>query len=238
MAEMKFIGMDFTCALSSLQSGEFPEKDCLLPLISKLLGYLLVAASTTVKLPQIIKIVQNSSVKGLSVVAFELDVVGYTIALAYCLHKGLPFSAYGELAFLLIQAIILVAIIYCFSQPLGTMTWIRGLLYCAIAPTVLAGKIDPMLFETLYACQHAIFFCARVPQIWANFKNKSTGELSFLTALMNFAGSMVRVFTSMQEKAPMSVVMGSVKSVVTNGTILSQIVVYQKPTAKKEKKSD
>lgn len=34
---------------------------------------------------------------------FELEVVGYTIALAYCLHKELPFSAYGELAFLFIQ---------------------------------------------------------------------------------------------------------------------------------------
>ncbi|KAG6402527.1 hypothetical protein SASPL_134723 [Salvia splendens] len=215
MIEMKFLGMDFTCALSSLQSGEIPPKDCLLPLISKLLGYLIVAASTTVKLPQILKILQNSSVRGLSVVAFELEVVGYTIALAYCLHKGLPFSAYGELAFLLIQ---------------GT--------YCAIAPTVLAGKIDPMLFEALYASQHAIFFCARIPQIWANFKNKSTGELSFLTSLMNFAGSMVRVFTSMQEKAPMSVVLGSVIGIVTNGTILSQIVVYQKPPARKEKKSD
>ena len=50
---MKFLGMDFTCALSSLQSGQIPEKDCLLPLISKLLGYLIVAASTTVKLPQV-----------------------------------------------------------------------------------------------------------------------------------------------------------------------------------------
>ncbi|XP_042018695.1 mannose-P-dolichol utilization defect 1 protein homolog 2-like [Salvia splendens] len=235
MVEMKFLGMDFTCAL---ESGEFPESDCLLPLISKLVGYFLVAASTTVKLPQMMKIVQNSSVKGLSVAAFELDVVGYTIALAYCLHKGLPFSAYGELAFLLIQSIILVAIIYYFSHPLGTKTWIRGLLYCAIAPMVLAGKIDPMLFEALYACQHVIFFCARVPQIWANFKNKSTGELSLLTSLMNFAGSMVRVFTSMQEKAPMSVVLGSMKSIVMNATILSQIVVYQKPAAMKEKKSD
>jgi hypothetical protein len=35
--------------------------------------------------------------------SFELEVVGYTISLAYCLHKGLPFSAYGELLFLLIQ---------------------------------------------------------------------------------------------------------------------------------------
>lgn len=52
---------------------------------------------------QIMKILKHSSVRGLSVVAFELEVVGYTIALAYCLHKGLPFSAFGELAFLLVQ---------------------------------------------------------------------------------------------------------------------------------------
>lgn len=49
------------------------------------------------------KIVHHKSVRGLSVVAFELEVVGYTISLAYCLHKGLPFSAFGEMAFLLIQ---------------------------------------------------------------------------------------------------------------------------------------
>ncbi|KAG6493810.1 hypothetical protein ZIOFF_048813 [Zingiber officinale] len=35
-------------------------------------------------------------------------------------------------------------------------------------------------------------------------KNKSTGELSFLTCFMNFAGSIVRVFTSIQENAPVS----------------------------------
>ncbi|KAK4478271.1 hypothetical protein RD792_017558 [Penstemon davidsonii] len=127
MAEMKFLGIDFSCAVGSLSNGKFPEKDCLLPLISKLLGYCIVAASTTVKLPQILKILKHSSVRGLSLVAFELEVVGYTIALAYCLHKGLPFSAYGELAFtnvfnacfcLCFAAIILLGVIYYFSQPL------------------------------------------------------------------------------------------------------------------------
>ncbi|XAR48378.1 hypothetical protein NMG60_11031193 [Bertholletia excelsa] len=238
MVEMKFLGMDFTCAFESLSDGKFPEKDCVLPLISKLLGYCIVAASTTVKVPQILKILRHQSVRGLSMVAFELEVVGYTIALAYCLHKGLPFSAFGELAFLLIQAIILVAIIYYYSHPVGTATWIRALLYCAIAPTILAGQIDPILFEALYASQHAIFFFARVPQIWENFTNKSTGELSFLTSFMNFGGSIVRVFTSLQEKAPTSVVMGSVIGIVMNGTILSQIILYRKPHGKKEKKKD
>uniref|UniRef100_A0A2P2KP82 Mannose-P-dolichol utilization defect 1 protein homolog n=1 Tax=Rhizophora mucronata TaxID=61149 RepID=A0A2P2KP82_RHIMU len=201
---MEYIGIDFSCAIGSLGDGQFPSKECLLPLISKLLGYAIVAASTTVKLPQILKILKHRSVRGLSIVAFELEVVGYTIALAYCIHKGLSFSAYGELAFLLIQAIILVAIIYYFSQPMGTMSWIRPLIYCAIAPTVLAGQIDPLLFEALYASQHAVFLFARIPQIWKNFSNKSTGELSFLTCFMNLGGSIVRVFTSMQEKAPIS----------------------------------
>ncbi|CAI9115842.1 OLC1v1016846C2 [Oldenlandia corymbosa var. corymbosa] len=238
MVEAKFLGLDFSCALGSLVNGEIPEKDCLLPLISKVLGYCIVLASTTVKLPQILKIISHRSVRGLSVVAFELEVIGYTIALAYCLHKGLPFSAYGELFFLLIQAIILVAVIYYFSQPVGTKTWIRALVYCAVAPTLLAGQIDPMLFEALYASQHAIFFFARVPQIVENFKNGSTGELSFLTSLMNFGGSLVRVFTSLQEKAPMSVVLGSAIGVATNGAILSQIIIYWNAQPKKDKKTD
>ncbi|KAM1118909.1 hypothetical protein ACFX2I_043172 [Malus domestica] len=237
---MKVLGIDFSCALGALGDGHFPDKDCLLPLISKLLGYAIVAASTTVKLPQIIKILQNGSVRGLSIISFELEVVGYTIALAYCLHKGLPFSAYGELAFLLIQALILIAIIYYYSRPMSTRTMITALLYCAVAPTILAGQIDPVLFEALYASQHAIFLGAKIPQIWANFSNKSTGQLSFLTNLMNFAGSMVRVFTSIQEQAPKSVLLGSVIGIATNFTLLSQILMYQKqkPRAGKGKKTE
>ncbi|TVU39301.1 hypothetical protein EJB05_12714 [Eragrostis curvula] len=216
--ELEILGMNFGCVLAALSDAKIPEKDCILPLASKLLGYAIVAASTTVKLPQILKILKHGSVRGLSVASFELEVVGYTIALAYCIHKGLPFSAYGELAFLLIQAIILVAIIYYYSPPMGTKTWMKALLpafpkqwpyrYCGLAPTVLAGRIDPALFEVLYASQHAIFFFARVPQIWKNFTNKGTGELSFLTCFMNFVGSIVRVFTSIQEKTPFSGILG------------------------------
>lgn len=234
---MEYLGIDLSCAVGSLRHGQFPEKDCLLPLISKLLGYAIVAASTTVKLPQIMKILKHQSVRGLSMISFELEVIGYTIALAYCLHKGLPFSAYGELLFLLIQALVLVAIIYYYSRPLHAITWIRALLYCAVAPTVLAGQIDPLLFEALYASQHAIFLFARIPQIWQNFSNKSTGELSFITSFMNFGGSMVRVFTTIQENAPKSVLLGYAIGVATNFTILSQIIAYQKPQVGKEKKT-
>ncbi|KAL6639234.1 hypothetical protein ACP70R_022964 [Stipagrostis hirtigluma subsp. patula] len=197
--ELEILGMNFACVLAALSDAKIPDKACLLPLASKLLGYGIVAASTTVKLPQILKILKHGSVRGLSVASFELEVVGYTIALAYCIHKELPFSAYGELAFLLIQV------------------WFFR--YCGLAPTVLAGKIDPALFEVLYASQHAIFFFARLPQIWKNFTNKGTGELSFLTCFMNFAGSI--------EFSPAS-----------RRRLLLVILIYQKPAPKKQKKED
>ncbi|KAE9588401.1 putative mannose-P-dolichol utilization defect 1 protein [Lupinus albus] len=109
---MEYLGIDLSCAVGSLRRGNIPDKDCLLPLISKLLGYAIVAASTT-----ILKILKHQSVRGLSILSFELEIVGYTIALAYCLHKGLPFSAYGELLFLLIQGAVIV-FIFCLYYAL------------------------------------------------------------------------------------------------------------------------
>lgn len=63
--KMAFLGIDFSCALGSLRDGHLPEKDCLLPLISKLLGYVLVAASTTVKLPQACQFLNSLSFSSL-----------------------------------------------------------------------------------------------------------------------------------------------------------------------------
>ena len=53
MMELEILGMNFGCVLSALSDAKIPEKECLLPLVSKLLGYCIVAASTTVKLPQV-----------------------------------------------------------------------------------------------------------------------------------------------------------------------------------------
>ncbi|KAE8659133.1 Mannose-P-dolichol utilization defect 1 protein [Hibiscus syriacus] len=149
---MDYLGIDLSCAVGSLKNGSFPPRTvCSLssPSSSDTPSSPLPPPSNSLRYG-IMKILKHRSVRGLSLIAFELEVVGYTIALAYCLNTGLPFSAYGELVFLLIQAIILVVVIYYFSQPLGISTWIRALLFCAIAPTVLAGQIDPVLFEALY----------------------------------------------------------------------------------------
>eukprot|EP00249_Psilotum_nudum_P005661 c19097_g1_i1 orf=3-686(-) len=224
--EMEILGMNLTCILVSLNHLQLPERDCLLPLISKALGYAIIAGSVFVKVPQIFLIVRNRSVAGLSTASFELEVVGLTIALSYCLFKRLPFSTYGELLFLLIQALIIVLLVYNLSPSSGVGTWLKAALYCGVAPTLLAGQLNPVFYETLYASQHAILFFSRVPQIIKNFQSSSTGQLSFITNFLNFGGSAARLFTIIQESAPTSMAVGSLLGVIFNGILVCQILLY------------
>ena len=224
--QTQFAGMDVSCLVESYGRSEIPGQECVLPVMSKVLGYGIVAGSVFLKVPQIYLIIKNKSIQGLSVASFELEAAGFTIALAYCLFKQLPFSAYGELVFILLQSLLLVALIYHYSPKLGPFTLLKSALYCAVAPSLLAGRLDPNLFEALYACQHAIFFAARLPQIYQNWRTKNTGQLSFVTNFLAFAGCGVRTFTSIQENAPFSMVVGSVLGLVTNGVVCAQIAIY------------
>ena len=64
--------------------------------------------------------------------------------------------------------------------------------------------------------------------------NKTTSQMKLTMAVYCFLHfHIIGVFLYFFE-----VVMGSVLGIVMNGTILSQIIVYQKPHGKKEKKLD
>ncbi|KAH7416389.1 hypothetical protein KP509_14G089500 [Ceratopteris richardii] len=121
--------MDLSCLTHSISRHELPGlHSCLLPLLSKRIGYTIIAASTVCKVPQIYLILKNRSIEGLSVPSFELEVVGFTISLAYCMFKQLAFSAYGELVFLVLQSVIQVGLMYYYS-PFGIGKWIKSGLY-------------------------------------------------------------------------------------------------------------
>ena len=46
----------------------------------------------------------------------------------------------------------------------------------------------------------------RAPQIAANYANKSTGELSMMTQVLMSAGSVARIFTTVQEGGSTSMI--------------------------------
>jgi mannose-P-dolichol utilization defect protein 1 len=88
-------------------------------MLSKLLGYLIILGSAIVKVPQIMKILRENSVEGLSLEMFVLEIIGYlivlfvslyllgsyTICTTYGYFRQFPFSTYGEVLLIGIQSI-------------------------------------------------------------------------------------------------------------------------------------
>lgn len=55
-----------------------------------------------------------------------------------------------------------------------------------------------------------------------------TGQVSFVTNFLQFAGSLARIFTSLKEGAGMPMVRGFVMGSLLNGTTVAQILYYGK----------
>ncbi|CAI5968341.1 unnamed protein product [Closterium sp. NIES-65] len=125
MNELVIAGMNFTCVLAAVAEYQMPEKECLLNLLAKALGYGIILGSTILKLPQILVIIRSNSIEGLSVPSFEIECIGYTVSVGYCLFKKVPFTAYGELFFLLLQSLILMFLIYSHLPNQAATTWIK-----------------------------------------------------------------------------------------------------------------
>ena len=61
------------------------------------------------------------------------------------------------------------------------------------------GTISRELVTIAYNANNVLLLVARLPQIYKNFKEKSTGQLSLITYGVNTVGCVARIFTTMQE---------------------------------------
>jgi mannose-P-dolichol utilization defect protein 1 len=63
----------------------------------------------------------------------------------------------------------------------------------------VSGNVSRELVTLAYNANNILMLVARLPQIYKNFKDKSTGQLSLITYGVNTVGCVARIFTTMQE---------------------------------------
>lgn len=114
-------------------------------LCSQGLGFAIIAAACIVKVPQILKISQNQSAQGLSLLSFELEQLALTIHGTYGFILGLPFSAYGEAVVLVLQNSFLLAQIYVLSKSSVWRPFLAVGLFGTALACISAGTLkDPL----------------------------------------------------------------------------------------------
>merc|ERR1712060_413026 len=88
------------------------------------------------------------------------------------------------------------------------------------------GIVPLVILATLQSMQVVISIASRLPQIIQNFKNGSTGQLSSITLFLFFAGSLARVFTSLQEAPDLILIVSAGVAAFFNSLLFLQVIIY------------
>ncbi|GAA6230992.1 mannose-P-dolichol utilization defect 1 protein [Lates japonicus] len=229
--------MPESCYDEFFLSFNFLDVPCLKIVLSKVLGVGIILGSVMVKLPQILKLIGAKSAEGLSFNSVLLELLAITGTMAYSIANKFPFSAWGEALFLMLQTVTIGFLI----QHYGGRTS-RGVLFVIVyfgLLVLLLSPVTPMAVVTsMQASNMPAIIIGRLIQAATNFNNGHTGQLSAISVFLLFAGSLARIFTSLQETGDSLMALTYVISSACNGIITLQVLYYwnSSPERKKKKK--
>ena len=174
---------------------------------------------------QILKIVKNKTVRGLSLPSFELDVALCVIHTLYCYSTALPFSAYGDAVASLIQNTILLILVYyygkiSYARRLAVSTILISFILCAyngLLPVSFfrekdeaVGALSMELITQAFLMNQVIFIVSRGMQITKTWREKDASQLSISTYGLIQLGKTIRIFTTIKEGATMHLIGASI----------------------------
>ncbi|ODV89649.1 hypothetical protein CANCADRAFT_13252, partial [Tortispora caseinolytica NRRL Y-17796] len=201
---------------------------CLKLALSKFLGIGIVAVSSIVKVPQLLKIIKAKSAEGISLESFALEAIAYSIALAYNMRMLNPFSTYGETALMLIQDIAIIGAIVFYSGEIRKGGILAGLYVGLLGVLYSVSNSQLRVFQMATI---PLSLTSKVPQMYTNYISKSTGQLAAFGVFNAVIGALVRVFTTFQEVNDPIILSGYILSAVFNGVLALQMVAYWNNTS-------
>ena len=243
------------CYKTLIYNVDITATECVKLAISKGLGIGIIGASSIVKIPQLLKLLNSQSADGLSFLSYLLESSSYLISLAYNVRHGFPFSTYGETALILVQNIAIASLVLKYSgRGVGVAAWIGGL---AAAGAALFNDqwVDSEKLSLFQATAGVLGVASKVPQILTVWSEGGTGQLSafavsscmslieeeglltWLKVVNYLLGSLSRIFTTLQEVDDPLILYGFIAGFALNAILFCQVVYYWNAPASKKTES-
>lgn len=215
-----------TCYRSLLLDVNLADTECLKLAISKGLGIGIITVSSIVKVPQIIKLVKSRSASGISFLSYLLETSAYLIGLAYNFRQGFPFSTYGETSLIMLQNVVIAVLVLHYSgKQSAAAAFVAGLAAAAVA-LFSENVVDMKMLSYLQAGAGVLGVASKVPQILAVWQEGGTGQLSAFAVFNYLAGSLSRIFTTLQEVDDKLILYGFIAGFSLNLILAVQMVFY------------
>ncbi|KAK0632093.1 hypothetical protein B0T14DRAFT_21139 [Immersiella caudata] len=209
------------------------DTECFKLAVSKALGVGIIAASSIVKVPQIVKLVRSQSASGVSFLSYLLETSSYLISLAYNFRNGFPFSTYGETALVMGQNIIITVLVLNYSGRASMAALFVAALAASAVTLFGESLLDMKALSYLQAGAGVMGVASKVPQIVAILQEGGTGQLSAFAVFNYLAGSLSRIFTTLQEVDDKLILYGYIAGFSLNLVLALQMIYYwNAPSAK------
>jgi mannose-P-dolichol utilization defect 1 len=201
--------------------------ECASLAISKALGFVIIGASSIVKVPQILKLVSSGSAEGISFTSYLLETASFLITLAYNIRNGNPFSTYGETVLILVQDVVISVLILQYSKKSAQ----AGAFVAAIASAIYALIVSDTIISGeqmnyLQSASGVMSIASKLPPILTVYNQGGTGQLSAFAVFNYLAGSASRIYTTLQEVDDKLILYGFIAGFVLNAILAMQMVYY------------
>ncbi|KAF5571590.1 mannose-P-dolichol utilization defect 1 [Fusarium phyllophilum] len=224
-----------TCYKSLLLDVNIEDAECIKFAVSKALGIGIIAASSIVKVPQILKLINSKSAEGVSFLSYLLETASYIISLAYNFRNGFPFSTYGETALIVGQNVIISVLVLNYSGRASLAAVFVAALAATVATLFAENVVDAQTLSYLQAGAGVLSVSSKLPQILTIFQQGGTGQLSAFAVFNYLAGSLSRIFTTLQEVDDKLILYGFVSGFVLNAILALQMIFYWNAPSEKAK---
>lgn len=223
-----------SCYRSLVHNLTISDSVCMKLAVSKALSLAIVAASSVVKVPQMIKLINSGSAEGVSFIGYLLETASLMVTLVYNVRNKFPFSSFGETAFIVVQnvAICFLVLEYSGKGNMGTMliAALAGAGFLLFNSDIVSAE----LLQYLQMGAGAVAALSKLPQIIAIFREGGTGQLSAFTVFSYLFGSLSRIFTTLQEVPDKVILYSFVAGFALNAVLALQMVLYWNAPASKK----
>ncbi|KAJ0421614.1 hypothetical protein BJY00DRAFT_311920 [Aspergillus carlsbadensis] len=212
------------------------DPECTSLAISKALGIGIVGASGIVKVPQILKLIRSRSSAGVSFVSYALETASLLITLSYGVRNQFPFSTYGESAFIAAQDVLVGVLVLTYAgRSAAAAAFVAVVAASIYALLVDTSLVDGQTMAYLQAGAGALGVASKVPQILAIWQEGGTGQLSAFAVFNYLAGSLSRIFTTLQEVDDKLILYGFLAGFSLNLVLAAQMLYYWNSPAQPKK---
>jgi mannose-P-dolichol utilization defect protein 1 len=189
-----------SCYRSLVHNLTISDSVCMKLAVSKALSLAIVAASSVVKVPQMIKLINSGSAEGVSFIGYLLETASLLVTLVYNVRNKFPFSSFGETAFIVVQnvAICFLVLEYSGKGNMGTMliAALAGAGFLLFNSDIVSAE----LLQYLQMGAGAVAALSKLPQIIAIFREGGTGQLSAFTVSYIVSSPPVEVMRTDERK--------------------------------------